>query len=43
MLKKQKKPKHSKEQATLFIKEYYGEQLRFKKAQERFDTIKKLF
>lgn len=43
MLKKQKKSKHSKEQVIPFVKEYYGEQLRFKKEQERFDTIKKLF
>lgn len=43
MLKKQKKPKYSKEQIIPFVKEYYGEQLRFKKEQERFETLKKLF
>lgn len=43
MLMKQKKPKYSKEQIIPFVKEYYGEQLRFKKEQERFETLKKLF
>lgn len=43
MLVEQKKPKYSKEQVIPFIKEYYGEQLRFKKEKERFDTLKKLF
>lgn len=43
MLRKQKKPKYSKEQIIPFVKEYYGEQLRFKKEQERFNSIKQLF
>lgn len=43
MLRKQKKPKYSKEQSILSVKEYYGEQLRFKKEQERFNNIKQSF